>query len=130
MKAILDQENWAEIDVPDEFQAIVTSFFSPETLVTSENATSNGPVAPGSEGSLVDAGLSNSSQNMEQHDSVAEHLDSAAQGNSSGLRRTESGNADTESNSAHSVESNSRERGKASPRMLYFNGIGYHMVNW
>ncbi|XP_019156224.1 PREDICTED: vacuolar protein sorting-associated protein 54, chloroplastic [Ipomoea nil] len=129
MRAILDQENWAEIDVPDEFQTIVTSFFCEETLVTSETATSNGPVAPGSEGSPVDAGLSNSSQNMEQHDSVAVHLDSAAQGNSSGLRRTESGNVDPESNSAHTVESNSKERGKASPRMLYFNGTGYHMVN-
>nr|GMD94777.1 vacuolar protein sorting-associated protein 54, chloroplastic-like [Ipomoea batatas] len=59
-------------------------------------------------------------------------MDTAAQGNSSGLRRTdstESGNVDPESNSAHTVESNSRERGKASPRMLYFNEIGYHMVN-
>ncbi|CAA3026854.1 Vacuolar protein sorting-associated protein 54, chloroplastic [Olea europaea subsp. europaea] len=28
MKALLDQENWNEIDVPDEFQTIVTSLSS------------------------------------------------------------------------------------------------------
>lgn len=36
IKAVLDQETWVEVDVPDEFQAIVTSLFYPEALI-SEN---------------------------------------------------------------------------------------------
>ncbi|BFG37289.1 hypothetical protein CerSpe_235630 [Prunus speciosa] len=36
IKAVLDQETWVEVDVPDEFQVIVTSLFCSESLV-SEN---------------------------------------------------------------------------------------------
>lgn len=36
IKAVLDQETWVEVDVPDEFQAIVTCLFYPEALI-SEN---------------------------------------------------------------------------------------------
>ncbi|CAL5410861.1 unnamed protein product [Camellia sinensis] len=32
IKAVLDQETWVEVDVPDEFQAIVTSLFCSEPL--------------------------------------------------------------------------------------------------
>ncbi|CAH9121800.1 unnamed protein product [Cuscuta epithymum] len=127
MKAILDQENWAEIDVPDEFQVIVTSLFCFESLALSENTTANGAVTPGSEGSPTDAKVSNSSQNMEQHGSVAVPLDNTS--GSASLLRTESGHTDPESNAAQISESNSRQHVKASPRMLFFHGVGYHMVN-
>ncbi|RAL53526.1 hypothetical protein DM860_015563 [Cuscuta australis] len=127
MKAILDQENWAEIDVPVEFQMIVTSLFCSESLVTSDDSTVNGAGALGSEGSPIDAQLSNSSENMEQHNLAATHQDNTS--GSEALLRTDSGHVETENNSANSTEHISRERGKASPRMLFFKGIGYHMVN-
>ncbi|XP_074282397.1 vacuolar protein sorting-associated protein 54, chloroplastic isoform X2 [Silene latifolia] len=34
IKAVLDQETWSEVDVPDEFQAIVASMLSSDLLVT------------------------------------------------------------------------------------------------
>ena len=36
IRAVLDQETWVEVDVPDEFQAIVSSLFFSEVLI-SEN---------------------------------------------------------------------------------------------
>ncbi|KAK4710735.1 hypothetical protein R3W88_005248 [Solanum pinnatisectum] len=114
MRAILDQENWAEIDVPDEFQAIVTSLFcsESETLeladeVSADIAPSSPKMVLGSDGSpTAEARLQKISQNAEHTDSIP-RLESTAQSN----------------------ETNSRERGKSSTRLLFFRGVGYHMVN-
>ncbi|CAN4080290.1 unnamed protein product [Withania somnifera] len=114
MRAILDQENWAEIDVPDEFQAIVTSLFCSESEsceLTDEVSADNAPSSPkmvlSSDGSgTTEAKLQKISQN-------AGHTDS--------FPRSES--------TAQSNETNSRERGRSSTRLLFFRGVGYHMVN-
>ncbi|XP_025885106.1 vacuolar protein sorting-associated protein 54, chloroplastic-like isoform X2 [Solanum lycopersicum] len=114
MRAILDQENWAEIDVPDEFQTIVTSLFCSESEtreladeVSADIAPSSPKMVLGSDGSpTAEARLQKISQN-------AEHTDSTP--------RSES--------TAQSNETNSRERGKSSARLLFFRGVGYHMVN-
>ncbi|XP_015166653.1 vacuolar protein sorting-associated protein 54, chloroplastic-like isoform X1 [Solanum tuberosum] len=114
MRAILDQENWAEIDVPDEFQAIVTSLFCSESEtreladeVSADIAPSSPEMVLGSDGSpTAEARLQKISQNAEHTDSIP-RLESTAQSN----------------------ETNSRERGKSSTRLLFFRGVGYHMVN-
>ncbi|TMX05767.1 hypothetical protein EJD97_001802 [Solanum chilense] len=114
MRAILDQENWAEIDVPDEFQTIVTSLFCSESEtreladeVSADIAPSSPKMVLGSDGSpTAEVRLQKISQN-------AEHTDSTP--------RSES--------TAQSNETNSRERGKSSARLLFFRGVGYHMVN-
>ncbi|KAL3344892.1 hypothetical protein AABB24_024041 [Solanum stoloniferum] len=114
MRAILDQENWAEIDVPDEFQAIVTSLFCSESEtreladeVSADIAPSNPKMVLGSDGSpTAEARLQKISQNAEHTDSIP-RLESTEQSN----------------------ETNSRERGKSSTRLLFFRGVGYHMVN-
>lgn len=87
LKAILDQENWAEIDVPDEFQTIVTSLFCPkfgttghgddDSAVTGTSQTE--VVQSSSDPSMVDAGVPNMSHNTEQSDSTSTHPDSTAQ---------------------------------------------------
>lgn len=43
IKAVLDQETWVEVDVPDEFQAIVNSLFMSEALIfeNSDDAQGN-----------------------------------------------------------------------------------------
>ncbi|KAG5622001.1 hypothetical protein H5410_007219 [Solanum commersonii] len=109
MRAILDQENWAEIDVPDEFQAIVTSLLCSESEtreladeVSADIAPSSPKMLLGSDGSpTAEARLQKISQN-------AEHTDS--------IPRSES--------TAQSNETNSRERGKSSTRLLFFRGVG------
>ncbi|KAG5620464.1 hypothetical protein H5410_005682 [Solanum commersonii] len=114
LKAILDQENWAEIDVPDEFQTIVTSLFSSKSETSghadddsADTATSKTEVVRNcSDPSMVDAGLLNISLNTEQTDSTKTHPDNTAQSN----------------------DTKSRERGRSSPRMLSFGGVAYHMV--
>ncbi|KAM3343052.1 vacuolar protein sorting-associated protein 54, chloroplastic isoform X1 [Capsicum galapagoense] len=115
LKAILDQENWAEIDVPDEFQTIVTSLFSSKSDNSGHadddsagTATSKTEVVrSSSDPSMVDAGLPNISHNTEQTDSTSTHPDITAQSN----------------------DTKSRERGRSSPRVLSFGGVAYHMVN-
>ncbi|PHT55553.1 Vacuolar protein sorting-associated protein 54, chloroplastic [Capsicum baccatum] len=114
MRAILDQENWAEIDVPDEFQAIVTSLFCSESETRELADEVSADIAPSSpkmvlsiDGSpMTEARLPKISQNAEHTVSVP---------------RSES---TTQSN-----ETNSRERGRSSTRLLFFRGVGYHMVN-
>ncbi|MCD7462685.1 hypothetical protein HAX54_049100 [Datura stramonium] len=115
LKAILDQENWAEIDVPDEFQTIVTSLFSSKSETSghadndsADTATSKTEVVrSSSDSSMVDAGFPNISHNTEQPDSTSTHPDNTAQSN----------------------DMKSRERGRSSSRMLSFGGVAYHMVN-
>ncbi|XP_060191814.1 vacuolar protein sorting-associated protein 54, chloroplastic-like [Lycium barbarum] len=115
MRAILDQENWAEIDVPDEFQTIVTSLFSSESEtceladeVSADIAPSSPKMALSSDGSAkTEARLQKISQNAEHTDSAPLLSDSTTQ----------------------SKETNSRERGRSSPKLLFFRGVGYHMVN-
>lgn len=37
LRAVLDQETWVEVDVPNEFQTIVDSLFSLESLVVDDS---------------------------------------------------------------------------------------------
>nr|XP_016440247.1 PREDICTED: vacuolar protein sorting-associated protein 54, chloroplastic-like [Nicotiana tabacum] len=113
MRAILDQEKWAEIDVPEEFQAIVTSLFCSESEtreladeVSADIAPSSPETFLSSDGSpMTESGLQKIARNTQHTDSVPS--DSTAQIN----------------------ETNSRERGRSSPKLIFFRGIGYHMVN-
>lgn len=138
LRALLDQENWAEIDVPDEFQNIVTSLCSSVSVTTGESdaasdaaATSSKEVIPSSDGSsIAHAGVSNSPQTIEQSDSNGTCVDHIPNTNSSRLSTaTESGNADV-STSSQGNSASTKERGKPVLRMLHFRGVGYHMVNW
>ncbi|XP_051134830.1 vacuolar protein sorting-associated protein 54, chloroplastic [Andrographis paniculata] len=135
MRALLDQENWAEIDVPDEFQSIVNSLFSSELLVAGETDTSSddtasgsSQVAPHGDGSLVEPGSSNSSQPNEQSDSngtYADHMPNADSLRSNAAAENSNSGVSTSSHASGSM----KERGKSTHKMLYFKGVGYHMVN-
>lgn len=136
LRALLDQENWAEIDVPDEFQSIVTSLCSSESVTAGEHhatsddtASSSIEVVSSSDGSsMADTGPSNSSQHIDQPDSngIVDHMPNTDSARSS--MATE--NSNDVSTSSHGNSSNTKERGKSALRMLYFRGAGYHMVNW
>ncbi|KAL8511914.1 hypothetical protein ACS0TY_018379 [Phlomoides rotata] len=138
MRALLDQENWAEIDVPDEFQSIVNSLCSSESetagesgAASDETVTSSNEEVSESDGSTKpDADLSNSSRHIEQPDSNGTHVDHIPNTDSSRLSvSAENSNSDV-STSSHGNNASMKERGKSAFRMLYFRGVGYHMVNW
>lgn len=60
MKAVLDQETWVAVDVPDEFQAIINSLVSSEALINGNLVDDHGTMASSgvelvsqSDGSLI-----------------------------------------------------------------------------
>ena len=139
IKAVLDQETWVEVDVPDEFQAIVVSVFCSELLATGNTDDAKGTVEAGygegitSSGSLlvVDNGLSNSDQQIEKTDSVEASADNTANFKSSLLvGPSDNKKSDAVSAPIQSNNTNTRESGKASSQALVFRGVGYRMVNW
>lgn len=133
MRAILEQENWNELDVPDEYQFIVTSLFCLES-VASEHMDEPSGGLPASNGEVVlhsdtsrmgDVGMSNLVEQAAQN----AYVEISGDGNRQ-LRSAESNTADNDNSIAQSSDANRRERGKSSCRTLSFKGLQYHMVNW
>lgn len=138
IKAVLDQETWVEVDVPDEFQAIVTSLFSSEALMSEDLgtaqgniATSYGEVVTSNDGSgLADAELQNAQQQLVRMDSSEMSLQNAVQVKSASLAEaTDSNRADIAISSTQSNNTNAKDRGKPASQTLACGGVGYHMVN-
>ncbi|XP_022716467.1 vacuolar protein sorting-associated protein 54, chloroplastic-like isoform X2 [Durio zibethinus] len=133
IKAVLDQETWVEVDVPDEFQAIVSSLCHSEAIISEskDNAESNmtesySDMVANNEGSQVaDTGLQGSLEQNEQTDSSGTIAINAAQGKAEVIERKKS-DAVT---SSQSNMSNMKERGKPTTQTLEYGGVGYHMVN-
>lgn len=118
MRALLDQENWAEVDVPEEFQTIVNLLFVPESVSSEESHE-----VPASTSDEVAASVAGP-VNISQPDSNG----SVDMSNTEPSRSTENINPDASTSSnGNSANTN---RGKSSLRMLYYRGVGYHMVNW
>ena len=134
IKAVLDQETWVEVDVPDEFQAIVSSLFHSEAIISENknNAESNmtesySDMVASNEGSQVaDTGLQGSVLQNELTDSSGTTAVNAAQRKAEAIERKKS-DAVT---SSQSNSSNMKERGKPTTQMLEYGDVGYHMVNW
>jgi vacuolar protein sorting-associated protein 54 len=114
IKAVLDQETWVEVDVPDEFQAIVTSLFSLEPLNTADSDEVQ--TTENSEAGLASGGAP----------PVAETVVSGAPKR---IERTESTDSVPEVTTTQSNNTNAKERGKSAGQTLFFRGVGYHMVN-
>ncbi|KAK3014394.1 hypothetical protein RJ639_008626 [Escallonia herrerae] len=134
-KAILDQETWVEVDVPDEFQAIVTSLFCSEPLSTAMSDDSpSSTIARGSKimssndaSAMTNSVVLSSKQHVEQTDFNEAPADSTVQVKStSSSRPTDNGDVNA---ITFLPQANNKDRGKTSSQMLFFNGVGYHMVN-
>ncbi|KAM1526361.1 hypothetical protein ACFX15_010289 [Malus domestica] len=134
IKAVLDQETWVEVDVPDEFQIIVTSLFSSESLV-SENLDA---VQDNTETSYNEvATSSNSSHAAETGSSVAEQQSKGADSSETSADvtaketpksdGTEKNKADVANSVAQNNHSN-KERGKSTSQSLFYKGVGFHMM--
>ncbi|XP_015875621.2 vacuolar protein sorting-associated protein 54, chloroplastic [Ziziphus jujuba] len=132
IRAVLDQETWVEVDVPDEFQAIVTSLICSETS-TSENpddaqgntATSYDEAITNDDSSLVgDNGLPDAQKQIKRVDSS--EIPSDVTGNDKS--RPEKNKSDVV-NSLAQNDNSTKERGKSTSHTLLYKGVGYHMVN-
>lgn len=138
IKAVLDQETWVEVDVPDEFQAIVTSLVCSEAVVTGStddvqgNLMTNDNEVPTSNNSTLKAqsGQESAQQQIDRTDSseILEQNMAQIQPTSS-TEGNERNKADASSSSVQS-NNNNIERGKSTSQTLIYGGVGYHMVNW
>jgi len=139
IKAVLDQETWVEVDVPDEFQAIVASLFYSEPLISEalnetqvEMTRSYGEVGTSNDGSLViDNEAQNAAQKLVRMNSTEVSLQNSVQKKSTpSTEPTESNKAMTATSSAQRNNHKVKERGKSTSQTLSCGGVGYHMVNW
>lgn len=88
IKAVLDQETWVEVDVPDEFQAIVTSLFCLDSIITGDSddvagniVTDNSDAVSINDGlpPVTDSGVSSGQKRIERTESIESVPDSIAQ---------------------------------------------------
>ncbi|KAG1362575.1 putative Vacuolar protein sorting-associated protein 54, chloroplastic [Cocos nucifera] len=117
IKAVLDQETWVTVDVPDEFQSIVVSLSSID----------NGELGPDILSSeMVESGVSSGEQHFRINES-GEHVP-----NPSNRTSPPSSNQENRAEPTPSVrndDSNVKEHGRSTSQTLIYGGIGYHMVN-
>ncbi|KAK9267669.1 hypothetical protein L1049_010100 [Liquidambar formosana] len=138
IRAVLDQETWVEVDVPDEFQAIVTSLFCSEPSFTGNLDDSQGNMAmndsqvvsSNDDSLMAGTGLPNTQQQIERTDSIEISAEITGQLKSSPLGgEAEKNRADGVTSLSQSNNSNMRERGKSTSQTILYRGVGYHMVN-
>ncbi|KAG5235835.1 vacuolar protein sorting-associated protein [Salix suchowensis] len=119
IKAVLDQEMWVEVDVPEEFQAIVASLFYSERLNDTQGDATT---------SYGEVGTSN--DELVKMNSTDISLENSVQKKSTpSTESTESNKVIAATSSVQSHNHNVKERGKSTSQTLFCGGVGYHMVN-
>ncbi|XP_010449341.1 PREDICTED: vacuolar protein sorting-associated protein 54, chloroplastic isoform X3 [Camelina sativa] len=99
LKAVLDQETWDEIDVPEEFQSIISSLFASQELISR----------------IVDA------DHKTNHSPAVNDAQVKSTVSPDSLERSKAGVSSVPNN-----QSNQKAHGKSN---LFYQGVGYHMVN-
>ncbi|XP_019089449.1 PREDICTED: vacuolar protein sorting-associated protein 54, chloroplastic isoform X2 [Camelina sativa] len=129
LKAVLDQETWDEIDVPEEFQSIISSLFASQELISrivdADHKTNHSNSLPPN-GSLTSGiGDQNTELRNEKSESGEGPAVNDAQVKSTvspdSLERSKAGVSSVPNN-----QSNQKAHGKSN---LFYQGVGYHMVN-
>ncbi|XP_027339653.1 vacuolar protein sorting-associated protein 54, chloroplastic isoform X2 [Abrus precatorius] len=137
IKAVLDQETWVEIDVPEEFQSIINLLFTSDALTSEnlndtedDNSTAYNGVMTNHDGlPMAEGAESGAEQKIERTNSMESSTNSAASD------RSKPPVDSMEPNKAHSritsSQSNNTEKDhkKTASQALYYKGVGYHMVN-
>ncbi|KAI4312459.1 hypothetical protein MLD38_037266 [Melastoma candidum] len=124
IRAVLDQERWAEVDVPDEFQAVVRRLiqadsFDNETVASTDSSAVN---ANDELDKRIDGQPSSSPIHQPGDAAVA----SGGQRPSPLSDTVVEPKGDSLQNSNNNKE---RERGKSGSQTLLYKGLNYHMVN-
>ncbi|KAH7570858.1 hypothetical protein JRO89_XS05G0208600 [Xanthoceras sorbifolium] len=133
IKAVLDQETWVQVDVPDEFQAIVMSLFSSEALVSGStddiqgNMTTYSEVVTSNDSTIIaPSGPQNSHHQIERTDSSEVISSNPAQVNSPSAEANEKNKVDATSSSVQTNSSNMEECRKSTSQTLSYGGV----VTW
>ncbi|XP_042408605.1 vacuolar protein sorting-associated protein 54, chloroplastic-like [Zingiber officinale] len=122
IKAVLDQETWVAVDVPDEFQAIVILLSSADVSINNSELLSNNPNSSTIETTVV----SNQDHTIQKEfDQAADHDKQT----SSPLSAMVNQNTIVESTPKQNSNASSNEPGRSASQMLVYQGVGYHMVN-
>lgn len=104
IKAVLDQETWVAVDVPEEFQAIINSLSSTSSV-------------------------ENSIEIVESDNGVSKSVESdVSSGQENGMAEKGS-REDKRSESAVPVRSE-ENNARSTPQSIVHGGVSYHMVNW
>lgn len=114
IKAVLDQETWVSVDVPDEFQAIVVSLSSFDT--------------PASDPELAESECLE--EPLTGNESVQTSPDHPRQDPSETLTAPVHEKKVNSTPQTQSKNASLNEHGKSTSQTLVCRGIGYHMVNW
>ncbi|KAF8107620.1 hypothetical protein N665_0119s0081 [Sinapis alba] len=122
LKAVLDQETWDEIDVPEEFQSISSSLFASQELISGKVDDAdikthhrnplplNGSLTSGTEDQSTESRNEKSESSEGPEVSIAQAKSTVKAGVSSVTNN----------------QSNQKAHGKSN---LFYQGVGYHMVN-
>ncbi|KAG7542226.1 Vacuolar protein sorting-associated protein 54 C-terminal [Arabidopsis thaliana x Arabidopsis arenosa] len=123
LKAVLDQETWDEIDVPEEFQSIIISLFASQQLISgkvddadlktyhSNRLPLNGSLTSGTEDQNTESSEGPAVSDAQVKSTVSPES----------LERSKAGVSSVTNN-----QSNQKAHGKSN---LFYQGVGYHMVN-
>lgn len=139
IKAVLDQETWVEVDVPDEFQAIVNSLFYSEPSISGDlndtlgdGTTGYGEVVTNNDGSLMtDTEPRNAEQLVKMNSTEVPLQNSVEMKSALSAEANASNKVNVATTSAQSNSSNNaKERGKSTSQTLFCGDVGYHMLNW
>lgn len=130
IKAVLDQETWSEVDVPDEFQAIVASMVSSDPVVAGNSGVTqdNGSMSSNGEATVSyteEAGIEHPRARNDSNDLSNSVSEEKTQNSGEANDPSKTGVTST---STHS-RNNTKDRGKTTSQTLMYRGAGYHMVN-
>lgn len=130
IKALLDQETWVEIDVPEEFQSIINILFSSDVLTSGNLNGTEEDNAHSYSDNNADAVHSNAEHQVEQTNSIETSRKSAGSDGSKPL--VDSVEPNRGNNRISSAQNNNVEKDhkKSVSQALLYKGVGYHMVNW
>lgn len=122
IKAVLDQETWVSVDVPDEFQAILSSLSSIEAPDSSEFIMGNPSLQMGApDGSVA--------QPVSMNEVVLRPAGHAQEVSSMHLAGSNLENK-VDPIPVRIADGNLNENVRASSQTIVYGGVGYHMVNW
>ncbi|XP_020084503.1 vacuolar protein sorting-associated protein 54, chloroplastic [Ananas comosus] len=119
IKAVLDQETWVAVDVPDEFQAIVEALSSTDSPVNSFESTATDGTA-----NVVESEASAGQDYLSLNESVE---NSADHPNEIAVAGQESTAESTPPTRIDNIKTN--EHVRSTSQTLMHGGVGYHMVN-
>uniref|UniRef100_A0A166IZE6 Vacuolar protein sorting-associated protein 54 C-terminal domain-containing protein n=1 Tax=Daucus carota subsp. sativus TaxID=79200 RepID=A0A166IZE6_DAUCS len=130
IRAVLDQETWAEVDVNDECQAITNSLYFEEPLdggdlddASNSVARSENETVSSSSSVIADGQETNSVQTLQRTKSTEVSPDIAAQ------IKVSSSSGPVDNSKADGTAPGPTNSATKKDRTLTFKGVGYHMVN-